>query len=115
MKVETSDDISVLFLSNLGPESSGNYSCVPSNAKPSTIHIQILRGGEIPAAIHSSAPRLVMFCEENSKSFFVIPLLVLVSSILDFNTLFDILSLYTMGVLQSIKLFILFKSFYYSS
>ena len=44
MKVETSGDLSVIFLTNLGPESSGNYSCEPSNAKPSTILIQVLRG-----------------------------------------------------------------------
>jgi Immunoglobulin domain len=35
---------SELEVTTAKPENSGNYSCVPSNAKPSSIHVHILNG-----------------------------------------------------------------------
>ncbi|XP_042203817.1 protein turtle homolog B-like [Homarus americanus] len=55
VRVENNRGLSVLFLSNVRPADSGNYTCAPSNARPAHIHIQVLKGGETPAAIHSSA------------------------------------------------------------
>uniref|UniRef100_A0A6A7G765 Lachesin isoform X1 n=1 Tax=Hirondellea gigas TaxID=1518452 RepID=A0A6A7G765_9CRUS len=55
VKVDTSGEVSVLFLDAVGPQSSGNYSCVPSNTQSSYIHVHVLRGGETPAAIHSGS------------------------------------------------------------
>ena len=37
---------SELEVTTAKPENSGNYSCVPSNAKPSSIHVHILNGEE---------------------------------------------------------------------
>ena len=51
VKVETSGDVSVLFLSNVGPHSSGNYTCVPQNARPSNIRIHVLKGKKNYTAI----------------------------------------------------------------
>ena len=38
---------SELEVTTAKPENSGNYSCVPSNAKPSSIHVHILNGESI--------------------------------------------------------------------
>lgn len=53
VRVENNGGLSVLFLSNVRPADSGNYSCAPSNARPAHIYIHVLKGGETPAAIHS--------------------------------------------------------------
>nr|XP_045616478.1 opioid-binding protein/cell adhesion molecule homolog [Procambarus clarkii] len=55
VRVETSGGLSVLFLDNVRPTDSGNYTCSPSNTRPAFISIHVLKGGETPAAIHSSA------------------------------------------------------------
>ncbi|KAK4295939.1 hypothetical protein Pmani_031527 [Petrolisthes manimaculis] len=53
VRVENSEGLSVLFLSNVRPGDSGNYTCAPSNTRPAHIIIHVLKGGETPAAIHS--------------------------------------------------------------
>ncbi|XP_069163752.1 neural cell adhesion molecule 2-like [Procambarus clarkii] len=55
VRVENNGGLSVLFLSNVRPADSGNYSCAPSNARPAHIYIHVLKGGETPAAIHSGS------------------------------------------------------------
>ncbi|XP_045611945.1 uncharacterized protein [Procambarus clarkii] len=55
VRVENNGGLSVLFLSNVRPADSGNYSCAPSNARPAHIYIHVLKGGETPAAIHSAS------------------------------------------------------------
>lgn len=55
VRVENNGGLSVLFLSNVRPADSGNYTCAPSNAKPARIQIHVLKGGETPAAIHSGS------------------------------------------------------------
>ncbi|KAF2362244.1 Immunoglobulin V-set domain [Trinorchestia longiramus] len=55
VKVDTGGEVSVLFLGEVGPQSSGNYTCMPSNAQSSHIIVHVLRGGETPAAIHSGS------------------------------------------------------------
>lgn len=55
VRVENNGGLSVLFLSNVRPADSGNYTCAPSNARHSHINIHVLKGGETPAAIHSGA------------------------------------------------------------
>lgn len=55
VRVENNGGLSVLFLSNVRPADSGNYTCAPSNTRPAHIYIHVLKGGETQAAIHSAA------------------------------------------------------------
>ncbi|XP_063599437.1 kin of IRRE-like protein 2 [Penaeus indicus] len=57
VRVENNGGLSVLFLRRVTPADSGNYTCAPSNARHAHIHIQVLKGGETPAAIHSGSSR----------------------------------------------------------
>ncbi|XP_069959012.1 uncharacterized protein [Cherax quadricarinatus] len=43
VRVENNGGLSVLFLSNVRPADSGNYSCAPSNARPAHIYIHVLK------------------------------------------------------------------------
>lgn len=44
VRVENNGGLSVLFLSNVRPADSGNYTCAPSNARHSYINIHVLKG-----------------------------------------------------------------------
>ncbi|XP_042211900.1 uncharacterized protein LOC121859225 [Homarus americanus] len=57
VRVENNGGVSVLFLNNVRPADSGNYTCSPSNTRPAHISIHVLKGGETPAAIHSGGAR----------------------------------------------------------
>lgn len=49
--VHTAEGTSRLGVADVGPEHSGNYTCVPENAAPATVTVYVLRAGEHPAAM----------------------------------------------------------------
>ncbi|MPC47593.1 hypothetical protein E2C01_041344 [Portunus trituberculatus] len=46
MAVQTAEGTSRLGVVDVGPEHSGNYTCVPENAAPATVTVYVLRGRE---------------------------------------------------------------------
>ncbi|KAL7646868.1 UNVERIFIED_CONTAM: hypothetical protein RMT77_002125 [Armadillidium vulgare] len=78
--VESDEHTSVLLVAKATRKHSGNYTCVPSNAKPASILVHILTG-EYPAAMQHGessgktlSPALLLLCCSILISFLLIPL-----------------------------------------
>lgn len=65
-----------LLILNAGSPDSGEYVCAPSNAKPSTIRVHILKG-EHPAAMYHGGSGTVLICSSLMAAVVVLPKLFL--------------------------------------
>ncbi|CAL4068335.1 unnamed protein product, partial [Meganyctiphanes norvegica] len=54
LKVVWGPEGSELHLMNVGPSDSGNYTCAPSNARPSSALLHVIVDGETPAAMQTA-------------------------------------------------------------